>query len=214
MQMATMRRLKPSEYGESDDSLLDREVDDFEYDSDTDTKKSSSAATRTRNLSTSTSSFERGRTAHRPPPRTYFPSLHLPQPLNMNGVVGNLASISRARSRSNSPAPARYPPPPIIEGISSAAGVDADGNVFEGKKAPMDDVAAVKPLKQSTRGAGDRSKPSRPKPSLACIEAHLGHAVWDIAGSLLGFAVVVNSCILILGTFFPFPFQSLIIDQY
>ncbi|TNY23362.1 natural resistance-associated macrophage protein-domain-containing protein [Rhodotorula diobovata] len=36
-------------------------------------------------------------------------------------------------------------------------------------------------------------------PTLACVEAHLTHASLDIAGSLLGFAVVVNSAILILG---------------
>jgi metal iron transporter len=116
----------------------------------------------------------------------------------MNGFVGNLASVSRARSRSNSPAPVRYPPP-VIEEISPA-GVEAEGEEDEeGKKRPMDDVAAVKPAKAKTSGAGDRSKRSRPQPSLACIKAHLGHAVWDIAGSLLGFAVVVNSSILILG---------------
>lgn len=40
--------------------------------------------------------------------------------------------------------------------------------------------------------------PPEPKPTLACINAHLTHAVWDITGSLLGFAVVINSAILIL----------------
>lgn len=204
-QMATMRRLKPSEYGESDETAADRDVDDFEPDGKT---------TSANNAAQACNSFtdsERGRASQRlPPTRTYFPSLHLPQPLSMNGIVGNLATVSRARSRSNSPAPARYPPPPVIEEIT-VADVAAEGEEDdEGKKRPMDDVASVKPLKQSTRGAGERSKRSRPMPSLACINAHLGHAVWDIAGSLLGFAVVVNSSILILGAavFYYGPYRT------
>lgn len=40
--------------------------------------------------------------------------------------------------------------------------------------------------------------PREPRPTLACVRAHLGHAVADIAGSLLGFAVFINSSILIL----------------
>lgn len=36
-------------------------------------------------------------------------------------------------------------------------------------------------------------------PSLACIRAHLTHAIFDICGSLVGFAVVINSAILIVG---------------
>ncbi|ORY90855.1 natural resistance-associated macrophage protein-domain-containing protein [Leucosporidium creatinivorum] len=36
------------------------------------------------------------------------------------------------------------------------------------------------------------------KPTLACVRAHLPHAVADIAGSLLGFAIIINSSILIL----------------
>lgn len=38
----------------------------------------------------------------------------------------------------------------------------------------------------------------RPKPSPNCVKAHLSHACFDVAGSLLGFALVVNSAILIL----------------
>ncbi|GAA5828942.1 hypothetical protein JCM11251_004073, partial [Rhodosporidiobolus azoricus] len=85
----------------------------------------------------------------------------------------------------------------------------------EGKKAPMDDLATTAassscpplsrplptahPISASSHLPSSRTHPSRPKPSLACIRAHLSHASWDIAGSLLGFAVVVNSCILIMG---------------
>lgn len=36
------------------------------------------------------------------------------------------------------------------------------------------------------------------RPSLACVTAHLGHAQFDIAASLIGFAVVINSAILIV----------------
>lgn len=38
----------------------------------------------------------------------------------------------------------------------------------------------------------------RMPPSLACVRAHLPHAVGDVAGSLLGFAILINSAILIL----------------
>ncbi|GAA5938924.1 hypothetical protein JCM1841_002609 [Sporobolomyces salmonicolor] len=41
-------------------------------------------------------------------------------------------------------------------------------------------------------------EPPRPKPTLACVQAHLSHMCFDIAGSLLGFALLVNSAILIL----------------
>ncbi|GAA5924942.1 uncharacterized protein JCM15063_005773 [Sporobolomyces koalae] len=67
---------------------------------------------------------------------------------------------------------------------------------------PMDDLA---PTEESTTRKGLKSdkKPSppeleRPKPSYACVKAHLSHACFDVAGSLLGFALVVNSAILIL----------------
>ncbi|KAK4056297.1 Manganese transporter smf1 [Microbotryomycetes sp. JL221] len=36
------------------------------------------------------------------------------------------------------------------------------------------------------------------QPSVACVRAHLPHAMFDVAGSLLGFAVLINSSILIL----------------
>ena len=48
---------------------------------------------------------------------------------------------------------------------------------------------------QTTR---QKREPPPPKPTLACIRAHLPHAVADVAGSLLGFAIVINSSILIL----------------
>lgn len=38
----------------------------------------------------------------------------------------------------------------------------------------------------------------REKPSIACVRAHLSHSVLDVVGSLLGFATVINSAILIL----------------
>lgn len=63
---------------------------------------------------------------------------------------------------------------------------------------------APAPSPEATAEEGSPSTPARaptppePKPSLACVRAHLGHAVADIAGSLLGFAVFINSSILIL----------------
>ncbi|KWU44700.1 natural resistance-associated macrophage protein [Rhodotorula sp. JG-1b] len=45
----------------------------------------------------------------------------------------------------------------------------------------------------------DADAQRRRRSSLACVRAHLTHACLDVAGSLLGFALVVNSAILILG---------------
>lgn len=53
--------------------------------------------------------------------------------------------------------------------------------------------AATSAVKQPTPRRGRR------RSSLACVRAHLTHACLDVAGSLLGFALVVNSAILILG---------------
>ena len=54
-------------------------------------------------------------------------------------------------------------------------------------------VAATSASKKTTPRRGRR------RSSLACVRAHLTHACLDVAGSLLGFALVVNSAILILG---------------
>lgn len=44
----------------------------------------------------------------------------------------------------------------------------------------------------------DKPEPIPAKPTLACVRAHLNHAMADIIGSLMGFAVVINSMILML----------------
>ncbi|GAA5901927.1 uncharacterized protein JCM6883_000442 [Sporobolomyces salmoneus] len=69
---------------------------------------------------------------------------------------------------------------------------------------PMDDLApSGEPSQEQEQDGKKEKKPQpverpRPKPSLNCIKAHLTHACFDVAGSLLGFALVVNSAILIL----------------
>ncbi|GAA5884985.1 hypothetical protein JCM6882_007181 [Rhodosporidiobolus microsporus] len=203
--MATMRRLKPSDYGESDDTLASRDFDDYEDSASSPVKPSSGTS-----ASPSASPSPRGR-----PARPYLPSLHLPQPFSLDGRVGfDLGALSRARSRSNSPAPVGR----RGRGARGARGKEVEVEEIEEeelegeeggevKKAAMDDLApsssspAALPSTASRRPSAHhaRSHPSRPKPTLACIRAHLSHASWDIAGSLLGFAVVVNSCILIMG---------------
>lgn len=47
-------------------------------------------------------------------------------------------------------------------------------------------------------------------PSLACVDGHMMHATVDIVGSLLGFALVCNSCILIAVSFFFYSRFSLV----
>lgn len=52
---------------------------------------------------------------------------------------------------------------------------------------------------QPKAGHPGTTKPEfAPRPTLACVQAHLRHAVWDVVGSLLGFAITINSAILIL----------------
>ncbi|GAA6035056.1 hypothetical protein JCM8097_002164 [Rhodosporidiobolus ruineniae] len=210
--MATMRRLKPSDYGESDDTAASPGEDDF-------APLSPSLSPADEPIKPSSSASPRGRSRDGPAPRPFFPSLHMPQPLSLNGAgVGfNLNSLSRARSRSNSPAPG----PARRDEIEELDEVEAVEDEEDAKKAPMDELATpplsstrspTHPFKrprlpssshsQSSTSArahlSSRAHPSRPKPTLACIEAHLNHQTWDIVGSLLGFAVVVNSSILIL----------------
>ncbi|GAA5984145.1 hypothetical protein JCM11641_000328 [Rhodosporidiobolus odoratus] len=228
--MATMRRLKPSDYGESDDTLGSRDVEDFAAstgDKDGEGKKPSSGPAHPDQASPQARGRSRQQAAYRP----YFPALHFPQPFRLDGVGYDLSTLSRARSAS----------PPGHAGPSSRGGRRDTGEEIEaeelgqaggdeeedGGKAMMDDVAETTPSKSrprlrsatSTASASPtkptsrlsaRAHPSRPKPTLACIRAHLTHACWDIAGSLLGFAVVVNSCILILGAavFYYGPYRA------
>lgn len=67
-------------------------------------------------------------------------------------------------------------------------------------RVPMDDLATTEESTQPKKKTKKSRPPElqRPKPSLACVKAHLSHACFDVAGSLLGFALVVNSSILIL----------------
>lgn len=71
------------------------------------------------------------------------------------------------------------------------------------RSAPMDDIVDISAPAAEPAAVVVEKKPARrgrrPAPSLACVRAHLTHACLDVAGSLLGFALVVNSSILILG---------------
>lgn len=59
--------------------------------------------------------------------------------------------------------------------------------------------AILSPSKREVAGSTASFDSDIPyRPTLACVRAHLGHAQFDIAGSLLGFAVVINSAILIV----------------
>lgn len=197
--MATMRRLKPEDYGEvSPPSSLDLDSDNYES---KDVKPSSAstdtAVERDDETSATAPGPQRGRLssllpsglrssrndAPAPPsrPRPYFPSIHLPQPVSLGHIGFDLGALTRARTRSRSPAHERR------RAIAPAGG--AAGSMqeeMEGKtEAPMDEVAKTHRI--------------RPRPTLACVRAHLTHASVDVAFSLVGFALVVNSCILILG---------------
>lgn len=75
-------------------------------------------------------------------------------------------------------------PQPVSLGDFNLSGMGSHGPL------PLNDVNASQTPQNKAR--------TRPPPTLACIRAHLPHAVADIAGSLLGFAVLINSSILIL----------------
>ncbi|KAI5478528.1 metal iron transporter [Pseudohyphozyma bogoriensis] len=62
---------------------------------------------------------------------------------------------------------------------------------------PSSFVAQRPQRRQSEDGKKVPTGPAE-KPTLKCVQAHLGHAVADVAGSLLGFAILINSSILIL----------------
>ncbi|GAA5867701.1 hypothetical protein JCM3774_003382 [Rhodotorula dairenensis] len=104
------------------------------------------------------------------------------------------------------------------EAATPELGHELDRVPSQSRSAPLDEIADL-PAGTGDRGARDlvsgdeaaqaattavaAKKPARrgrrPGPSLACVRAHLTHACLDVAGSLLGFALVVNSSILILG---------------
>lgn len=189
--MATMRRLKPEDYGEVSPPSS-RGLDSDDYDQSKELKPSSAstntavepeheededspASPRGRLASLLPSHLRPARTRSSPTrPRAYFPSIHLPQPVSLGNIGFDLGALSRARTRSRSPVQERRRP--------LAAGEEGE----EGKtEAPMDEVAKTHRI--------------RPRPTLACVRAHLTHASIDVAFSLVGFALVVNSCILILG---------------
>ncbi|KAJ8296464.1 Manganese transporter pdt1 [Rhodotorula toruloides] len=189
--MATMRRLKPEDYGEVSPPSS-RGLDSDDYDQSKELKPSSAstntavepeheededspASPRGRLASLLPSHLRPARTRSSPTrPRAYFPSIHLPQPVSLGNIGFDLGALSRARMRSRSPVQERRRP--------LAAGEEGE----EGKtEAPMDEVAKTHRI--------------RPRPTLACVRAHLTHASIDVAFSLVGFALVVNSCILILG---------------
>ncbi|BGP22227.1 metal iron transporter [Rhodotorula toruloides] len=188
--MATMRRLKPEDYGEvSHPSSRGIDTDD-DHDESKELKPSSAS---TNTAVEPEPAPQRGRLASLLPsprrparirsdtasspsrPRAYFPSIHLPQPVSLGHVGFDLGALTRARTRSRSPAQERRRTPAERR----------DGEGEETTEAPMDEVAKTHRL--------------RPRPTLACVRAHLTHASMDVALSLVGFALVVNSCILILG---------------
>lgn len=214
--MATMRRLAPEQYGE--------EPDPDEYDSDgcesddDDLKKQKREAEEDDEAGEPRAGRSRTRSASAvsrdPPPegvRPYIPFLHLPQPMRLPNVGFDLSKLTRARtdSRERSVGSARP-----SGGRRRRRASSAQVGTSPSRSAPVDDIVRLSGSPEGQEGATDEAgddvtitaprrprRPSgrRPGPSLACVRAHLTHACLDVAGSLLGFALVVNSAILILG---------------
>ncbi|BGP37357.1 Manganese transporter smf1 [Rhodotorula kratochvilovae] len=221
--MATMRRLKPEDYGESSaayeggDAASDDEYDDddaWQKKRDAQRAATAEAAPDRRSRAqrvgdavaspfSSAAAARRRGGADASPPRPYFPSLHFPQPVSLGALGLDLGALTRPRSPAQDRRRARGGDE--IEEVDAEHGGEAgeDGkDLGRTTSAAMDDVAmtgsSAADAAQKDGASSSRSRPRR-KPTLACVQAHLTHASLDIAGSLLGFAVVVNSAILILG---------------
>lgn len=120
-----------------------------------------------------------------PPAKSSFfstesgPHLHLPQPV----------ALGAFRLRRAAPKPeTQEVGVEEIETLAVGRGLSTRSTSAEGedKKQPS-----------SAKSSSVTSEYVAPR-TLACVRAHLGHAQFDIAGSLLGFAVVINSAILIV----------------
>ncbi|KAG8746729.1 hypothetical protein FRC10_004033 [Ceratobasidium sp. 414] len=99
----------------------------------------------------------------------------------INQVTPTTAAAVDPHELNNTLPIARHASPPPVTALA-----DVDLTEVESKVAPQ-----IQPRVEGYRGHKNNS--------LAFIRAHLGHAVIDIVMSLLGFAVSINSAILILG---------------
>lgn len=194
--MACMRRIPPSAYGEED---VDRPEDDddlyYKKKKDTDKNDENDSIEEEDVERIELNQIRRSRTRGggdevREDGRTMFiPSLHLPQPFRING--SSLAFLTSSSSEN-----------PSSTTRSSAMDEIAitEESLQEREEAQTHQSSSTSSSSKNVKKKKKSYPPEipRPKPSLGCIKAHLGHAVFDVAGSLLGFALVVNSSILIL----------------
>jgi metal iron transporter len=180
--MATMRRLDPSQYESTED--LENEDDDIESKIDSSIGRTpSNGRNPIRRTSWAAATSNNG------------PTLHLPQPMSLGSF-----NITVARSPKTVASP--------VLNSEERRSQDSCSNVTnESSAAPMDCIATSSPpIDLSSSPSNSFEKPLTPltsarqsfKPTLACVQAHLPHAQADVAGSLLGFAILINSSILIL----------------
>ncbi|SGY68165.1 BQ5605_C004g02859 [Microbotryum silenes-dioicae] len=146
--------------------------DQYAYDDDDEDlmDEKNTAAVRMRDVSTMPNPARR-------PSHGGGPHLHLPQPV----ALGNF-NIHSNRNRAIT---------------STSASTAADMIVETGSTSPAENSGDAA-SKKTDDGKNPAPLSDHPKPTLACVRAHLGHAVADVAGSLLGFAILINSSILIL----------------
>ncbi|KAM0746809.1 Nramp-domain-containing protein [Meredithblackwellia eburnea MCA 4105] len=112
---------------------------------------------------------------------------------SLGAIFSNLPA-PRPRARSSSSGmirPHLHLPQPVPLGMF---------NLNAPRPSPEERRAAV----AAAAGVSEEGKESekaelvRERPTLACVVAHLNHSIVDIAGSLLGFAIMINSAILIV----------------
>ncbi|GAA6059625.1 hypothetical protein JCM10212_004128 [Sporobolomyces blumeae] len=207
--MATMRRIPPAEYGEDDDRLEDDEwYEDQKAKSidDKEDERGESAAIGTVEAMAARkkrNEVERGRAGR----KMFLPSLHLPHPVRIDSFeLGQLTSSTSSASsptvgHANRTVPHRHVVSAAMDNlvITEESRVERSERERDLERDSVGSGATIDARKDATRTPPPPPPEyRRPKPTLACVEAHLGHMCYDVAGSLLGFALVVNSAILIL----------------
>ena len=110
------------------------------------------------------------------------PSIHMPQPVALD--LRDLQRMTTSRRAPNGGGGGSA-------AAAAAAAIEEEGEEREEEEKESADDKLTKAMRQEDEDALVR-------PSLACVRAHLGHAMADITGCLLGFAILINSSILIL----------------
>jgi metal iron transporter len=193
--MATMHRLDPSQYEDADEA------------DEPDTNSSSNSPEKLKSSGANSRKAAGQRASWVAASSSRGPTLHLPQPMSLGDF--NLGADRSPRSpaspflaaerfqprdeirKTTTPPSTANPAVPFpASATSSSPNTSNDNSETKRLTPPSPPVPPPTSPPPKTRQSF--------KPSLACVKAHLPHAQADVAGSLLGFAILINSSILIL----------------